>query len=82
MGRSHDSCNLLVCSVLPECRGWVEGTAQFPGAHRDVPREYQIKPECLFLFVYVCEVGGFGDSLLIWLLQRVVFPVGSLIYSL
>lgn len=51
----------------------VEGTTPFLGTHRDVPRENQIKPECLFPCVCVCVEGE--DSLLIWLLQSVVFPV-------
>lgn len=57
---------LHICSAVMERLGWVEGTTPFLGTHRFVPRENQIKPECLFPFV---------DSLLIWLLQSMVFPV-------
>lgn len=62
---------LHLCSAVMERLGWVEGTTPFLGTHRDVPRENQIKPECLFPFVCV----ELEDSLLIWLLQSMVFPV-------
>lgn len=43
----------------------IEGTTPFLGTHRDVPRENQIKPECLFPCVCVCRGGRLSLDLIV-----------------